>query len=128
MGCCVVAIALISQFFALWHKLRRALGLPVREWYDDGPLPTAAMIWRARLRTLTSTTIGRSILAAVVVAELVFLGVALPGPHGLIARHRQHIREAFELVAKYGEWPGSQALFCRSPRAAAPASAPQPPL
>jgi hypothetical protein len=128
MGCCVVAIALISQLFALWRKLRRALGLPVQEWYDEGPVPTAATIWRGRFRAIFTTTIGRSVLAGLVIAELVFVGIALPGPHGLIAQHRQHIRQAFDLVAKYGQWPDSQSLICRARPAAAPASTPNPPL
>ncbi len=129
MGCCIIAITLISQLFGLWRKVRRMLGLPVREWYDEGPDLTASMIWRRRFRTLTSTTAGLSILAALVVGELAFAAVVLPGSNGSLAEHRQHIREAVELVSKYGQWPNLQALVCRSRPAAdkaAVASPPQP--
>jgi len=114
MGCCVVAIALISQLFALWRKLRSALGFPVREWYDDAPVPTARAIWLGRIRGLTRSTLGRSVLASLVVAELVFVGFALPGPDGLIAQHRQHLRRAADLLIQYGQWPDTQALICRA--------------
>jgi hypothetical protein len=128
MGCCVVTIALISQLFALWRKLRRALGLPVREWYEDGPVATSAMIWRGRFRALIGTTRGRSVLAALVVAELTFIALVAPGPHGLIAQHRQHIRQAIEWVVKFGLWPDSRALICRTKSPAAAPGAPNPPL
>jgi hypothetical protein len=128
MGCCIIAITLISQLFGLWRSVRRILGLPVREWYDDGPAVTAAMIWRQRFRSLTGTNAGRSILAAMVVAELTFAVVAFPGPNGYIAQHREHIREAFDLASKYGQWPALKALFCRTqPAVRNPAStAPRP--
>jgi hypothetical protein len=126
MGCCIVAIALISQLFALWRRCRSLLGLPVREWYDDGPVVTASMIWRQRFQAITGTTAGRSVLAAVVVGELAFAAVILPGADGSFAQHREHIREAVELVSKYGQWPNLKALICRTQPPVAASAAPAP--
>jgi hypothetical protein len=113
MGCCVIAIALISQFFALRRKTRIALGLPVQEWYDDGPGRSPALVWRERFQAVTSSAAGRSVLATLVLAELTFVAVSLPGTNGLIADHRQHIGQVVEFISKYGQLPDSLALMCK---------------
>jgi hypothetical protein len=112
MGCCVIVIALISQLFALRRKMRVALGLPVQEWYDEGPGRSPAEVWRERFQAVTSSSAGRSILATLVLAELTFVAVSLPGPNGLVAEHRQHIRQVVEFFSNYGQLPDSLALMC----------------
>ena len=111
MGCCVLVIALIGQFFAWRRRIRQALGLPVADWDEDVQEPGFTEVWRARVRRLTASAAGRAGLAAVVCAELAFVIVALPGPNGLLAKHREHFREAVAYVASVGHF-GIPPYFC----------------
>jgi hypothetical protein len=112
MGCCVLVIALISQLFALRRKIRLALGLPVREWYDDGPQASVGEVWRGRFRTALQSTAARSLFAALVVGELTFAIVAVPDSKSLIAAHRDHLRQAIEFITSYAELPDRNSWFC----------------
>jgi hypothetical protein len=118
MGCCVIAIAFIGQIFAWRRRIRHAIGLPVADWDDSEREPGFAEVWRGRLRRITGSTAGRAGVAALVCAEVVFVIVALPGPNGLIAKHREHFREAVAYVASIGHF-GNAAYFCGSPVSAA---------
>ena len=127
MGCCVIVIALIGQVFAWRRRIWRAIGLPVSGWDDEEQEPRFAEVWRDRLSRLTSSTAGRAGFAALVCAELAFAVVALPGPNGLIAKHREHFREAVAYVASVGHF-GNASYFCGSGTfAALPVSGPPAP-
>jgi hypothetical protein len=119
MGCCIIAIALVSQLFALRRKVWLLLGLPVHEWYDDEPQPSIADVFRGRLKTMLQSTAARSLFAALVVGELTFAFMAVPNSRSIIAEHRDHLRQAIEFVASYAELPDSAALFCVSKPATA---------
>jgi hypothetical protein len=118
MGCCVVIIALVAHFFTWRRRIRQFLGLPVALWDDDVVEPRFAEVWRARLRRITGSTAGRAGLAAAVAAELAFVVVALPGPNGMIASHREHFREVVTYIASIGHF-GNSAAYCRTPITAA---------
>ncbi|WP_293849160.1 hypothetical protein [Steroidobacter sp.] len=100
------------------RKVRRMLGLRVVEWYEDeseqapAPRPT----WADRGRAILATTAGRSILAAAVVGELTFLAIALPGPDGLLAKHRHHIQPVVEFFMPASKLYGEDDAMCRSPQ------------
>ena len=102
MACCIVLMAVVSQFFAWRYRIRRALGLPVETWDDEPPSPAFAEVWRARFRRITASTAGRAVLASAALAELTFLAVALPGSDGLIATHREHYRQAVNFAVSMG--------------------------
>lgn len=110
MACCVVLMAVVAHFFAWRRRIRRALGLPVETWDEEGDEPRFTQVWRSRFRTLTRSKRGRAGLSAAVLAELTFLVVALPGPNGLIAAHREHYRELVNFVASVGR--STEAVFC----------------
>ena len=118
MGCCVVIIALVAHFFTWRRRIRQFLGLPVALWDDDVVEPRFTEVWRARMRRITGSTAGRAGLAAAVAAELTFIVVALPGPNGLIASHREHFREVVAYMASIGHF-GNPAAFCGAPITAA---------
>ena len=109
MACCVMLMAVVAHFFAWRQRIRRALGLP-DPWEEGGDEPRFAQVWRSRFRALTRSKRGRAGLAAAVLAELTFLAVALPGPNGLIAEHREHYREVVNFVASLGR--STEAVFC----------------
>jgi hypothetical protein len=113
MGCCVVVMALVAHFFAWRRRIRHIIGLPVSDWDDTESEPRFAQEWRDRFRRLTSSTAGRAGFAALVCAELAFIVVGLPGSNGLIAKHRDHFREAVAYVASVGHF-GNASYFCGS--------------
>lgn len=115
MGCCVLIITLLSQLFALNRKVRRLLGLPVMQWdEEDAPAPAPRATWLQRGQAVLASTAGRSILAALVVGELSFLAIALPGPEGLLARHRHHIQPVVEFFMPSGTRYDAEDEMCRS--------------
>lgn len=123
MGCCVLIITLLSQLFALNRKVRRLLGLSVMHWdEDDAPVPAPRPTWLQRGQAVLASTAGRSFLAALVVGELSFLAIALPGSDGLLARHRHHIQPVVEFFMPSGTRNDAEDQMCRStPQAIAPA-------
>jgi hypothetical protein len=123
MGCCVLIITLIAQFFAWRRRIRQAIGLP-DDFADEGePVPQFGDVWRDRFNRLTRSTAGRAAFAAVVCGELAFAAVALPGPDGVIATHREHFRQVVRYVASLGH--AIDTAFCTSPAVAAPGNLPR---
>ena len=112
MGCCVLIMAFIAQVFALRRKMRQAVGLPVGDWYDDEPQPSAFSVWGEKLRGLLRVGTARAVLATLVFAEVTFAVVAAPGAQGLIAEHRLHARQAWEYVRNSGSYADISALWC----------------
>jgi hypothetical protein len=113
MACCVLAMAFIAQLFALRRKVRRALGLPVGDWYDeDEPQPGFVAVWGGKLRGLLRNGATRAALIALVLGEITFVAIAAPGPGGLIAEHRSHARAAWEYVQSFGAYIDVSALWC----------------
>jgi hypothetical protein len=127
MACCVLVMAFIAQLFALRRKVRRALGLPVGDWYDeDEPQPGLVAVWGDKLRGLLRNGATRAVLTALVLGEITFVAVAAPGDKGLIAEHRVHARAAWEYVQSFGAYVDVSSLWCAPARKDAPADpAPQ---
>ncbi len=117
MGCCVVLMAVIAHFFAWRRRIRRALGLTVEDWDETESEPRFAEVWRGRFDQVTRSMAGRAVLASLVMAELVFASVALPGPNGLIAAHREHFRQVVSYVGSLGR-RAAPAAYCGVPVAA----------
>lgn len=113
MACCVLAMAFVAQLFSLRRKVRRALGLPVGDWYDeDVPQPGVIAVWGGKLRGLLHNGAARTILITLVCGEITFLAVAAPGPTGLIAEHRAHLRAAWEYARNFGAQIDVSSLWC----------------
>ena len=104
----------VAQLFTLRRRVRRALGLPVGDWYDDEPQPGALAVWAEKLRALMRRGSARAVLASLVAAEITFAVIAAPGAHGLIAEHRIHAREAWEAVRAFGAYVDPSSLWCKS--------------
>ena len=119
MACCVLIMAFIAQLFTLRRGVRRLLGLPVGDWFDDEPQPGLFAVWGEKLRRLLRNGVARAVLATFVCAELTFAAVAAPGGHGLIAEHRLHARQAWEYVRNFGNYAQVSSLWC-APGAKAP--------
>jgi hypothetical protein len=114
MACCVLIMAFIAQLFALRRRVRRVLGLPVGDWYDDEPQPSAFSVWGEKLRSLMRKGVARAVLASLVAAEITFVVVAAPGGQGLIAEHRVHARQAWEAVRAFGASVDLSSLWCKT--------------
>ena len=127
MACCVLLMAFVAQLFALRRKLRLILGLPVGDWYDDTPLPSAFSVWGDKLRCLLRNGTARAVLATFVFAEVTFMVIAAPGAHGLIAEHRVHARQAWEYVRSFGAYADVSTLWCATSDAAPGTRAVPPP-
>jgi hypothetical protein len=115
MACCVLIMTFIAQLFALRRRVRRALGLPVGDWYDDEPQPSAFSVWSAKLRGRMRSGAARAVLATLVGAEITFAVVAAPGGQGLVAEHRVHARQAWEAVRAFGAHVDLSSLWCKTP-------------
>lgn len=112
MGCCVLIIALVGQLFTLRRKIRIALGLPVNDWYDDAPEPSAWSVWSEKLRGLLRPGFSRAALLGLVFAEITFVIIAAPSGQGLMAEHRRHAREVWEYVSSYQIVSDAKNLWC----------------
>lgn len=119
MACCVLLMAFIAQLFALRRKVRLMLGLPVGDWDDDTPQPSAFTVWGEKLRGLLRSSTARAVLATFVFAEITFAVIAAPGPNGLIAEHRVHARQAWEYLRGVGHYVDVSALWCETGETAA---------
>jgi hypothetical protein len=107
-------MAFIAQLFALRRKVRRTLGLPVGDWYDDEPQPGVFAVWGEKLRGILRNRASRAVLAAMVSAEIAFAVIAAPGGQGLIAEHRLHVRQAWEYVRSFGVYADVVSLWCKT--------------
>jgi hypothetical protein len=126
MGCCVLVMTLIAHFFAWRRKIRQTIGLP-DDFADEAEtesVPQFGEIWRDRFNKVTRSTAGRAAFAAVVLGELAFAAVALPGPDGAIATHREHFREIVRYVASLGHAVDASA-FCIAPTVTATWTSPK---
>ena len=119
MACCVLIMAFIAQLFALRRRVRRALGLPVGDWYDDEPQPGLFTVWGEKLSGLLRNGPKRAVLAALVFGEITFVAIAAPGGQGLIAEHRLHARQAWEYVQSFGAYVDVSSLWCATAQKAA---------
>jgi len=124
MGCCVLVMTLIAHFFAWRRKIRQSIGLPDDFADEAEPVPQFGEIWRERFNKLTRSTAGRAAFAAVVLAELAFVSVALPGPDGVIATHREHFRQIVRYVSSLGHAADASA-FCIAPTVTATWNSPK---
>jgi hypothetical protein len=106
-------MAFVAQLFTLRRRVRRALGLPVGDWYDDEPQPGVFSVWSEKLRALMRSTTVRAVLGSMLAAEITFMVVAAPGGNGLIAEHRVHARQAWEAVRSFGASVDLSSLWCR---------------
>jgi hypothetical protein len=107
-------MAFVAQLFALRRRVRRALGLPVGDWYDDEPEPGVFEVWGEKLRGLMRKGTARAVLASLVAAEVTFAIIAAPSAHGFIAEHRVHARQAWEAVRAFGAYVDPSSLWCTS--------------
>ncbi len=105
-------MAFIAQLFALRRRVRRFLGLPVGDWYDDEPQPGLFSVWSEKLRALLRNSTARAVMGFLVAAEIAFVVVAAPGGQGLIAEHRIHARQAWEAVRSFGPYVDLASLWC----------------
>jgi hypothetical protein len=124
MGCCVLVMTLIAHFFAWRRKIRRGIGLPDDFADEAESVPQFGEIWRDRFNKVTRSTAGRAAFAAVVLGELAFATVALPGPDGIIATHREHFRQIVRYVASLGHAVDASA-FCIAPTVTATWTSPK---
>ena len=104
----------IAQLFTLRRKVRRVLGLPVGDWYDDEPQPGVFSVWGGKLRALAQTGVARTVLASLAAAEITFVVLAAPGGQGSIAEHRVHVRQAWESVRAFGAEVELSSLWCKT--------------
>lgn len=116
----------IAQLFTLRRRVRRALGLPVGDWYEDEPPRGAFSEWKEKLRTRMRTGPARAVLAALVAAEITFVVIAAPGARGLIAEHRVHARQAWEAVRAFGAYVDPSSLWCKGTEKARPGNSRDP--
>ncbi len=123
MACCVLVMAFIGQLFSLRRTIRRALGLPLADWEDEGEAhPGVLAIWSGRARRFLRNGLVQGAVATVACAELTFAVVAVPGGQGVVAEHRQHARQAWEYMRSFGSAVDISSLWC-APAAGAPAAA-----
>ncbi len=88
MACCVLIMAFIARLFSLRRKVRRALGLPVGDWYDDDSSRSAFSIWGEKLRGLLRKGVTHAVLGALVFAGVVLAIVVAAGGGERASGHR----------------------------------------
>jgi hypothetical protein len=115
MACCVIIMAFIAQLFRLRRKVRRLLGLPVGDWYDDQPQPSVFAVWGEKLGGLMRSGMTRAVLAALVCAGVAFVIVAAPGGQGSITEHRLHAWQVWEYVRNFDACADVSSLWCSTP-------------
>ncbi len=78
MACCVLIMAFIAQLFELRRKVRRALGLPVGDRYDDEPLPGLFSLWVDKLRGVLHSDVTRAVLVGLIFATVAIVVIVVP--------------------------------------------------